>query len=191
MSKTIDRVLVHADVEELQGQLLRFDNDAPPKRLWIVSNDAAMDRAVDRILNLEATLVLRRSLDEQLIEGEPGSEHSPGIDFAVETLGVSDLVICGHSQYAASFTDRQETACGAPDSQYQSLMQRIRQRERDNDRGRERVMRQVAALQEYSTVAQAMCVGRLTVHGVFYLVESAIFSRYDVGSKRFVPLHGR
>ena len=127
------------------------------------------------------------------------------IEFAVQTLRVSDIVVCGHSQCGAvaalmgGNADRQAMPhlwrwldLAAPvrrviETQYPHLTaapERLRAAEEEN------TLFALENLQTYPCVNARMAAGSLRVHAWFFEIATAELYAYDPESKQFEPLAG-
>ena len=134
-----------------------------------------------------------------------GSTNSTAaaIEFAVDVLKVSDLVVCGHSQCGAM------NALLLPAAQLNSMphlsewlriaapVQRIIEREyrhltdpraRATAAAEENVLFALENLRSYPCVQQRLADGSLHLHGWFFNISTAELFAYDPGSNQFVPL---
>ena len=128
------------------------------------------------------------------------SSTGAGIEFAVEALGVSDIVVCGHSQCGAIATLMHPEAEQADlkhlrnwislakpvkdliESNYVYLkdeQERIRAAEEEN------VLFSIERLQAYPCVARRLQEGALRLHAWFFKIDSAELFGYDPDSRQF------
>lgn len=128
-----------------------------------------------------------------------------GIEFAVEVLGVSDIVVCGHSQCGAV------AAVMAPEGGpaelkhlrgWVSLMKPVRETiERkyshlsaDQDRVRaaeeENVLFSIERLHEYPCVARRLADGSLRLHAWFFKIATAELFAYNPEQRQFQLITG-
>ena len=125
-----------------------------------------------------------------------------GIEFAVEILGVSDIVVCGHSQcgaIAALMSD------GAPsrlkhlhnwvhlaspvreliNTKYEHLKDpeaRIRAAEEEN------VLFSIERLHTYECVQRKLAEGNLRLHAWFFKIATGELFAYQPEQKQFIPI---
>jgi carbonic anhydrase len=148
-----------------------------------------MDRALERVRLSESALVVREFGNTLPSRDADDCAETPILDHAVEHFRVREIVICGHSMCSALPTEQREVPLQAPRvNGVDGLLQRMRRREELNDRARDHVIRQLNALESHPSVANAISMGNLTVHGLFYLVESGVFTRYDRESGQFATI---
>ena len=134
---------------------------------------------------------------------QPGGRNSTGaaIEFAVG-LGVTDIVVCGHSQCGAIAALMDPPSCRempnlatwvetvAPvrdliDMKYQHLKtpdERLRAAEEEN------VLFSIERLHSYPAVARGLAEGTLRLHAWFFRIASADLFVYDAEQKQFVPI---
>ncbi|MEQ8784838.1 MAG: carbonic anhydrase [Pirellulaceae bacterium] len=178
-------------VGSLRDQARAKSQQTAADSLWIVCTDAVMDRALAQLWETESPLVLRshggRVTEDAAPHADVPGAPERGIEYAVEQLRVHDVVVCGHSMCAGlpAELDARRPSPTAADA----LLGRVRQREAMNERGRRFVIEQLETLEKLPAIAAAVSERRLRVHGVFYLIESGLFTLYERESGAFLPLH--
>jgi carbonic anhydrase len=125
-----------------------------------------------------------------------------GIEFAVEMLGVSDVVVCGHSDCGAiaALMSRQSdwtlkhlhswVELAAPvreliETKYQHLTnpeERARAAEEEN------VLFSIEQLHTYACVARRLAEGSLRLHAWFFKISTGELFAYDPEKKQFMPI---
>lgn len=130
---------------------------------------------------------------------EPGGV-SASIEYAVVALGVSDVVICGHSDCGAMkaiATDADLTAMPAVRRwlRYADTAKAINSAHAHSSECaaihamvHDNVVAQLANIRTHPCVALAIEQGRLSLHGWVYDIESGVVEAYDGQSRRFVSL---
>ena len=134
-----------------------------------------------------------------------GSTNSTAaaIEFAVQTLGVSDVVVCGHSQCGAMAA----LLHGVPDPAAQPhlrawlelaapvrelLVRNYRHLTDDDARltaaAEENVLFALENLHTYPAVQQRLAAGALRLHGWFFKIATAELFAYDPGTEQFQPI---
>jgi len=134
-----------------------------------------------------------------------GSTNSTAaaIEFAVQNLNVSDIVVCGHSQCGAmdallhGLPNEQSAphlrdwlALALPvrrvlQSEYSHLVSR---EERTIAAAEENVLFALENLHSYVAVQSRLDEGSLQLHGWFFKIATAELFAYDPGTKQFTPL---
>jgi carbonic anhydrase len=134
-----------------------------------------------------------------------GSTNSTAaaIEFAVETLHVSDIVICGHSQCGAISALLGETPVGkstphlrdwlslaAPvlDTVKKNYTHLISAEDRRDTTAEENVLFGLDNLHSYPCVQQRLADGTLRLHGWFFQIATAKLFAYDPETLQFQPL---
>jgi carbonic anhydrase len=134
-----------------------------------------------------------------------GSTNSTAaaIEFAVESLRVSDIVVCGHTQCGAMSA----LLKGLPDKNSQPHLQEwlsvaapVRHvlqteyshlkshEEQVTAAGEENVLFALENLHTYPCVRQRLADGSLRLHGWFFVIANAELFAFDPDSKQFLPL---
>lgn len=134
-----------------------------------------------------------------------GSTNSTAaaIEFAVQTLGVSDVVVCGHSLCGAMAT----LLGGLPQKEsmphlreWLEIASPVRQLiERDYKHlvdfdarttaaGEENVLFALENLHTYPIVTERLAAGTLRLHGWFFKIATAEMFAYDPASQQFQPI---
>jgi len=134
-----------------------------------------------------------------------GSTNSTAaaIEFAVENLRVSDIVVCGHSQCGAM--EAVLRGLSKPDNQphlrdWLSLAMPVRQvlqtqyahlkshADQVTAAGEENVLFALENLHSYHCVRQRLGDSSLRLHGWFFKIATAELFAFDPGTKQFLPL---
>ncbi|MBN3763427.1 carbonic anhydrase [Burkholderia sp. Ac-20365] len=130
---------------------------------------------------------------------EPGGV-SATVEYAVAALGVTDVVICGHSDCGAMTA---VATCKCLDhmpavanwlryADSAKLVNESREHASERDRidsmVRENVIAQLNNLRTHPSVALALAQGRLKLHGWVYDIESGSIDALDSTTRQFVSL---
>lgn len=125
------------------------------------------------------------------------------IEFAVEILGVADIVICGHSHcgamnallrgsppgrdlpYLERWLSHAASVHAHVERHYGHLTDPVA---RSTAAAQENVLQGVEHLRRYPGVARRLEAGDLRVHGWFLEIDTAQLFAYDPGVKQFLPL---
>jgi carbonic anhydrase len=130
---------------------------------------------------------------------EPGGV-SATVEYAVAALGVSDVIVCGHSDCGAmtavaTCTCLDHMPAVAHWLRYADSAKLVNEsREHASERARidsmvrENVIAQLNNLRTHPSVALALAQGRLRLHGWVYDIESGSIDALDSATRQFVPL---
>lgn len=125
------------------------------------------------------------------------------IEFAVEDLRVSDIVICGHSQcgaMAALLAEKPPRASTPHLNDWLKLAAPVREtlhknyahlhetQARENAAAEENVLFGLDNLHSYSGVQERLADGTLRLHGWFFKIATAELFAYDPETLQFAPL---
>ena len=135
-----------------------------------------------------------------------GSTNSTAaaIEFAVEVLGVQDIVVCGHSQCGAmkALLTSPDLAAMPNLDGWLSLAAPVRAAvllryqhltnldEQVDAAGKENVLYALESLQTYPGVKRRLDEGKLRLHAWFFKIATAELSAYDPAAQQFLPLVG-
>jgi carbonic anhydrase len=125
------------------------------------------------------------------------------IEFAVENLRVSDIVICGHSQCGAISALLGETPVGKSTPHLRDwlnlaapVLETLKKEyahlktaaERSTAASEENVLFALDNLHSYSCVQERLMDGSLRLHGWFFKIATAELFAYDPEKRQFLPL---
>ncbi len=125
------------------------------------------------------------------------------IEFAVENLRVSDIVICGHSQCGAIAAMLADTPVSASTPHLRDwlnlaapVLETLKKnyahlhdpRARELAAAQENVLFALDNLHSYSCVQQRLMAGSLRLHGWFFKIATAELFAYDPETRQFAPL---
>jgi len=132
------------------------------------------------------------------------SSTGAGIEFAVDVLGVTDIVVCGHSQCGAISALMQPAASTEQLKHLRnwiSLAQPVREviernynhlkteAERIRAAEEENVLFSIERLQAYPSVAKRLQEGSLRLHAWFFKIATAELFAYDPDQRQFQPIN--
>lgn len=138
------------------------------------------------------------------VRGDTNSTAA-AIEFAVHTLQVSDLVICGHTQCGAMSALLADTPVSADQPHLRDWLhlaapvrETLRQkythlqdlRARENAAAEENVLFGLENLHSYHCVQDRLMDGTLRLHGWFFKIATAELFAYDPDTRQFSPLAG-
>jgi carbonic anhydrase len=125
------------------------------------------------------------------------------IEFAVEALRVSDIVICGHSQCGAitALLDKTPVSDGTPHLRdwlklAAPVLETLKKdyahladpTEREHAAAEENVLFGLDNLHSYPCVQERLANGSLRLHGWFFKIATAELFAYDPETRQFTPL---
>jgi len=136
------------------------------------------------------------------VRGDTNSTAA-AIEFAVETLRVSDIVVCGHSQCGAisALLDIKPVSDSTPhlrdwlklalpvlDTLRKDYAHLAGTNERETAAAEENVLFALDNLHSYSCVQERLMNGSLRLHGWFFKIATAELFAFDPESRQFLPL---
>jgi carbonic anhydrase len=136
------------------------------------------------------------------VRGDTNSTAA-AIEFAVETLRVSDVVICGHSQCGAiaallaekpvspstpHLRDWLNLAAPVIETMKKNYSHLHEPRARETAAAEENVLFGLDNLHSYPCVQERLMDGTLRLHGWFFKIASAEMFAYDPETRQFSPL---
>jgi carbonic anhydrase len=177
---------IFQDFVQLRDQASRISKDQSRLSLWIACTDHDMDCVLERIAKEGSALLLRQPKFQVPSSKADFRNELSAINFAVERLGVQDIVLCGHSLCSWCTEGQPKANQTPPSGNIDSLLQRVNLRQAMNEALRKELIHQLQILKSYPSVKNAIRSGGLRTHGLFYFAESGTFSSYDQRSHRFV-----
>jgi len=203
MQKLIDGIakFKSADFEERKELFKSLAKGQSPEVLFITCSDSRIDPNLITQTDPGDLFIVRNAGNIVPPHTVPGGGNTASIEFAVQVLGVTDIVICGH------------TDCGAmkgamnPDSvktlphvanwlgHSAAALARVQARnkcelgaEHIMEMTRENVILQMHHIETHPSVAAKLATGEITLHGWVYDIENGVIECYDKGSETFVPV---
>jgi carbonic anhydrase len=202
-------------MQDLIDGFIKFQKDAFPKRTELFKRLATSQAPTTLFIACSDS----RVVPELLTQREPGDIFvirnagnivpsygpEPGgvsatVEYAVAALGVTDIVICGHSDCGAMTAI---SSCKCLDhmpavsnwlrhSDSAKLVNQSRKHDSDKARlssmVRENVLAQIANIKTHPSVALALEQGSLRLHGWVYDIETGSIDALDGNTRRFVSL---
>jgi len=193
----------HFDMHrELYERLVKFGQK--PEALFITCSDARVDPA-DLVQAEPGELFIVRNVGNLVPpyrESQQGASVGAAIQYAVQVLGVSDIIVCGHFECGAM-----ATLLGPPEP-LESLPM-VRRWLRHGDRTRrtvddkyvtlpaaarlaagseENVLVQLEHVRSYPFVAERLEEGSLHLHGWVYDIAVGEVYRYDPQAQQYVAI---
>lgn len=134
-----------------------------------------------------------RSFGNLVAPYEAGNEKSYELEFLLNTLGITDIIIMGHTQcpfLEKSFQSNGEgSSCDSTEKIKYLKTQPPSQNETEQSkiRAQENVLKQVDNLLTYPIVCQKIEQGKLKLQAWVYQMEAAELLFYDNEIKEFIP----
>ncbi len=179
------------DFVHLQEQANQPHKDKERLSLWIACTDPQMDTVLSRIDRELSGLILRRRHFEVPSSNLDMETELSSINFAVERLMVRDIIVCGHSLCSFVPSSRPIERSEARLDGLDAICKGVVSRHARNEQARAHLIEQLNRLKEYPSVNNALASGALRLHGLFYLVESGTWTRYDWSSRQFIACDSR
>lgn len=169
----------------LRNQLERFPQNAPPQTLVLTCDDPRLDSVVIPALCGDDSLLLR--IPGPRFDTALRHDLWDAILHAVDNIGVSHLVVCGHSE------SRGEDDSRPTMSQIGSrlaangdrLLGGVMAGRRKLQLAQRQTARQLDWLLHRDEIALRIAHDGLAVLGLFYLFESGVFLIYDHETRKF------
>jgi carbonic anhydrase len=184
----------------MSGLFKQLAHSQKPNTLFITCSDS---RVVPELLTQQdpgGVFVIRNAGNiVPSYSNEPGGVTAT-VEYAVAALGVSDIVVCGHSDCGA-MTAVAKCTCMDHLPAVSSWLRHAdaakavsQAREHADEAAKvssmvhENVIAQLANLRTHPTVALALEQGRLSLHGWVYDIETGAVEALDGNTNHFVPL---
>ncbi len=174
-----------------------------PHTLFITCSDSRIDptliTATDPgelfLVRNVGNLVPPMGVDQTPAEGA-------ALEFAVSVLGVTEIVICGHSECGAmkgvcsGAVFEKKTGEDLPSlQQWLSDLKELQPKPGENrtydEVAQKNVLKQMANLYTYPLVKERVSAGALRIHGWFYDVKLSDLSEWDEKIREFVPMESK
>lgn len=171
------------------------ENQQKPHTLMITCSDSRVDPSLVTQTKPGEMFVMRNAGNIVPPYGSDGGEEA-AIEFAVDVLGVSNIVVCGHSQCGAM------NALLKPDHVHnlpalkrwlahsQESRRRVQERkepETVNALIQANALVQAEHLKSHPSVAEALRLGRVQIFAWIYNLESGSIAVYDPSTKNYIP----
>ncbi len=118
--------------------------------------------------------------------------EAAAIEYALQMLGVQDLVLFGHTRCGAVGARLNPYSVRSAPVTRLWLLRTHRWRgmttPRDGDPGRHHLIAQMNKLRRYPQVARRLSTGRLRLHGWFYEIGTGTMWKLQPGTESFIPL---
>jgi carbonic anhydrase len=175
-----------------------------PEALFITCSDSRIETAMITQTNPGDLFICRNA--GNIVP--PHTSHTGGmtasIEFAVAALKVPHIVVCGHTECGAMKgamnTDGLDTLPHIKEwlgfsKAAVDIVKEVGKDKSDSDRMsmllEQNVILQLQHLRTHPTVATAIAMGTVELHGWVYDIKTGGVSAYDEGQNRFVPVNDR
>ncbi|TWT30667.1 hypothetical protein [Blastopirellula retiformator] len=172
-------------MQDLERQYDQLAGRRGALRLWIASSDPAIDRAMERVGDSFANLVLRVPTEHLMKAPVDGSPVLRVLDFSIERFRLRGIVVCGHASEDVISTRSQVPRPDFAGASGDKLLQGARERMAKNRLWKSRTLNYAAALKNSRLITERRERDLLEVTTVFYLKETGVFSVYKDASKEF------
>lgn len=183
-----------------RGQFERLARGQKPDALFITCSDSRVDPCLLTQSEPGDLFVLRNAGNIVPPHGLSSGEEAT-VEYAVEALGVGDVIVCGHSHCGAvQALLAPEKAAGMPSvsawlQNAETTRQIVLENYRDLSGDRlvsaavqENVLVQLEHLCTFPSVAARLARGELRLHGWVYKIETGEVFAYDPASEQFLPI---
>ncbi len=161
--------------------------------LVIAHNDPVMLQRLSNIIDESASALLQIPQSDWDFHGQ---DLPRVINWAVQETGLKHLLLLGHSkaeptEFAATWigensaTDSHSESAG---SSFNRLLDGARRVQQQASRSKSDFQSQVEHLLSLEDVREAVSLGKLKVHALFYMDQAGTFLRYDPAEQAFDPL---
>jgi len=204
MHRLIDGVLrfqteIHGKRKELFSEL---GEGQKPFAIFVACSDS---RVVPELLTQRDPgdiFVIRNAGNIIPSYGPASGGVSASIEYAVQGLGIPNLIVCGHSDCGAMKAILREDkldkmpavgawikhAAAAKEIVDARFSREVDEQKRLNALVHENVLCQLRNLATHPTVAAKLAAGQLSLHGWVYNIESGMVDTFDADRQEFVPL---
>lgn len=180
----------------------RLDQDQAPETLFITCSDSRI--SPNLITQTQpGELFILRNVGNLIPPYESMGGMAAGIEFAVASLQVKDIIICGHSNCGAMKALMEpETVSELPATKawlaHARTTERIMWESYGHLKGNEllhatveeNVLVQLDNLRKHPSVAKAMANGMLHLHAWYYKIETGEVFAFDPGRGQYISVTG-
>jgi carbonic anhydrase len=188
------------DFQERKALFKSLSTGQSPEVLFITCSDSRIDPNLVTQTEPGDLFIVRNAGNIVPPHAMPGGGNTASIEFAVQVLGVKDIVICGHTDCGAMK--------GAMDMDSVKSLPHVhnwlghaaaavaRCKARHGELGKEHIMDmiqenvllQMKHIETHPSVAAKLATDAVTLHGWVYDIEKGEVICYDEDSKRFIPV---
>ena len=174
-----------------------------PDALFITCSDSRIDPNLLTQMSPGSLFTIRNAGNIVPPYGRSNGGEGPTLEYAVRALGVSDVIVCGHSHCGAmkALLDPAKLVDLPLVASFLEFAEGTRRImwEAYRSSGREQLLEltiqenvlvQLESLRSYPFVAERLDTGTLKLHGWYYVIETAEVFLYDPARNAFTTLDG-
>ena len=189
------------DYKERKKLFERLATGQSPEVLFITCSDSRIDPGLITQTEPGDLFIIRNAGNIVPPHSLNAGGNTATIEYAVQVLGVSDIIICGHTDCGAmkgamnpeSLTTLPHVSNWLGHSK--AALARVKARHPDGLCGdqtlemiQENVLLQLKHLENHPSVASKMAVHEVRLHGWIYDIEKGEINCYDEEEKQFIPI---
>jgi carbonic anhydrase len=188
-------------VQPNQDFFERLAGEQTPAALFITCSDSRVNPNLLTQTDPGELFVLRNVGNIIPPDGISNNSEAAAVEFAVEGLGIRDIIVCGHTHCGAmkGLLDPQSLRTMTHVRKWLRHAEATQQIVQENYRhlsgaarltaaAEENVLVQIKHLQTMPSVAEALARGELNVYGWMYKIDTGDVFQYDWNEKQFLPL---
>lgn len=203
MQKLIEGIhKFHNEVFSSQVELFKkLEKGQKPQVLFITCSDSRINPNLITQTDPGDLFIIRNAGNIIPSYGPYVNGESATIEFAIEGLGIKDIIVCGHSHCGAmqallkpELVEKMPSMqgwlrnCDSTRRIVQEHYQHLQDEARLMATIQENVLMQIENLETHPAVAARRTKGNLRIHGWVYKFETGMVFKYDRESGQFVPL---
>ena len=169
----------------------RLADGQAPETLFITCSDSRINPNLMTQTNPGELFILRNAGNIVPPHSHDPNGEAATIEFAVEALGITDIVICGHSQCGAmkALVDPSPLADMPILAAWLANCEAVRRIAKS--RYAQNVLVQIEHLRTQPAVAAALARGKLRLHAWVYTLETGTVYAYDSEQGQYAPIVGK
>jgi carbonic anhydrase len=184
----------------------RLSAGQSPDVLFITCSDSRIDPCLITQAQPGELFVMRNVGNIIPAYGSANSAEGAGVEYAVQTLGIKDIIVCGHSQCGAMKGLLQIGTLSDQMPLVYDWLKRHGETTRrlvlDNYKGldpdqlwkiaiEQNVLTQIGNLETYPIIRSKLHSGQLSLHAWIYEIEAGVVYAYNAGLRQFTQLEKR
>lgn len=184
----------------------RLSNGQSPEVLFITCSDSRIDPCLITQAQPGELFVMRNVGNIIPAYGGAYSAEGAGVEYAVQGVGIRDIIVCGHSHCGAMKGLLQIGNLAEQMPLVYDWLKRHGEATRrivlDNYQGydserllkiaiEQNVLTQIGNLETYPVIRSKLHSGQLSLHAWIYEIEAGIVFAYNAATRQFIPLEKR